>query len=128
RFRNNDFAGGLDAAADQLIARIGGEALPAVEATRPTRGAQGGFGFDWESLAIFLFFAVIVGAPIARRIFGAKLAPLVVGAGAGAIAMAITATLFVAILAGVVALVVTLLSGSGMFSGGGGGRGGRGGG
>jgi len=87
RFRENDFAGGLDGAADQLIARIGGEALPAVESPRPTRGAQGGFGFDWESLAIFLFFGVLVGAPIARRIFGAKLAPVVMGVGAGALAI-----------------------------------------
>lgn len=128
RFRENDFAGGLDGAVDQLIARIHGEALPAVEAPRPTRGAQGGFGFDWESLAIFLFFGVLVGAPIARRIFGAKLAPVVMGVGAGAIAMAITATLVVAVLAGVVALVVTLLAGAGGFPGGGGRGGGRGGG
>lgn len=129
RFRDNDFAGGLDGAVDQLIARINGEALPAVEAPRQPKGAQGGFGFDWESLAIFLFFGVLVGAPIARRIFGAKLAPVVMGVGAGAIAMAITATLVVAVLAGVVALVVTLLAGAGGFPGGGGGRGGgRGGG
>ncbi|MGF6528510.1 TPM domain-containing protein [Variovorax sp. PvP013] len=129
RFRENDFAGGLDGAADQLIARIDGEALPVVEAPRPTRGAQGGFGFDWESLAIFLFFGVLVGAPVARRIFGAKLAPVVMGVGAGAIAMAVTATLLIAVLAGVVALVVTLLGGLGGFGGGGGGgRGGRGGG
>ena len=32
RFRQNDFAGGLDAAADQLIARVKGEALPEVDA------------------------------------------------------------------------------------------------
>ena len=31
RFRENDFAGGLDAAADQLIARVKGEALPEVD-------------------------------------------------------------------------------------------------
>jgi uncharacterized protein len=129
RFRENDFAGGLDGAVGQLIARIDGEALPAVEAPRPTRGAQGGFGFDWESLAIFLFFGVLVGAPVARRIFGARLAPVVMGVGAGAIAMAVTATLLIAVLAGVVALVVTLLGGLGGFGGGGGGgRGGGGGG
>ncbi|HSU22584.1 MAG TPA: TPM domain-containing protein [Variovorax sp.] len=128
RFRGDDYAGGLDGAVDQLIARIDGEALPAVEAPRSSRGAQGAAGFDWESLAIFLFFGVLVGAPIARRIFGAKLAPVVMGVGAGAIAMAITATLVVAVLAGVVALVVTLLAGAGGFPGGGGRGGGRGGG
>jgi uncharacterized protein len=128
RFRENDFAGGLDAAVDGLIARINGEALPAVEAER-SDSRSGGFGFDWESLAIFLFFAVTIGAPIARRIFGAKLAPFVMGLGVGAAAMAVTATLFVALLAGFAALVVTLLSGAGLFAGGGrGGGGGFGGG
>ena len=73
RFRENDFAGGLDGAADQLIARIGGEALPASR-PRPTRGGAGRQRFRLGDLAIFLFFGVLVGAPIARRIFGAKLA------------------------------------------------------
>ena len=125
RFRNGDYAGGLDAAADQLIARISGEPLPAVVNERPAQRGQG--GFDWQNLAIFLFVAVIFGAPIARRIFGAKLAPVVMGVGVGAIAMVLTATMLIAIVAGIVALVVTVISGvSGM--GGGGGRGGRGGG
>ena len=129
RFRNGDYAGGLDAAADQLIARIGGEALPEVAQERRAQrgqGAQG--GFDWQNLAIFLFVAVIFGAPIARRVFGAKLAPVVMGVGVGAIAMALTATVLIAIVAGVVALVVTVISGASGGSGGGGGRGGRGGG
>lgn len=111
RFRDNDFAGGLNAAADQLIARISGEALPEVERRDDAR--SGGFGFDWESLAIFLFFAVVVGAPIARRIFGAKLAPFVMALGVGGVAMAITATVLVAAIAGIAALVVTLMAGVG---------------
>lgn len=127
RFRDNDFAGGLNAAADQLIARISGEALPEVERRNDAR--SGGFGFDWESLAIFLFFAVVVGAPIARRIFGAKLAPFVMGLGVGGVAMAITATVLVAAIAGIAALVVTLMAGVGPMlagnrRGGGGGFGG----
>ena len=111
RFRDNDFAGGLNAAADQLIARISGEALPEVERRDDAR--SGGFGFDWESLAIFLFFAVVVGAPIARRIFGARLAPFVMALGVGGVAMAITATVLVAAIAGIAALVVTLMAGVG---------------
>ncbi len=125
RFRQGDYAGGLDAAADQLIARINGEALPEVAPERRPQRGNGG-GFDWQNLAIFLFFAVIVGAPVARRIFGAKLAPVVMGVGVGAVAMVLTATVLIAVVAGVVALVVTLFAGVG--GGGGGGRGGRGGG
>ncbi|MDM0121118.1 TPM domain-containing protein [Variovorax arabinosiphilus] len=117
RFRGNDFAGGLNAAADQLIARISGEALPEVERRDDAR--SGGFDFDWESLAIFLFFAVVVGVPIARRIFGAKLAPFVMALGVGGVAMAITATVLVAALAGIAALVVTLMAGAGAMVGGG---------
>ena len=126
RFRNGDYAGGLDAVADQLIARISGEPLPAVVNERPAQRGQG--GFDWQNLAIFLFVAVIFGAPIARRIFGAKLAPVVMGVGVGAIAMVLTATVLIAIVAGIVALVVTVRSGVSGIGGGGGGRGGRGGG
>lgn len=124
RFREGDYAGGLDAAADQLIARISGEALPEVATER--QAPRGNGGFDWQNLAIFLFFAVIVGAPVARRIFGAKLAPVVMGVGVGAVAMLLTATVLIAIVAGVVALLVTLLAGAGGI-GGGGGRGGGGG-
>ncbi|MGI4779908.1 MAG: TPM domain-containing protein [Janthinobacterium lividum] len=126
RFREGDYAGGLDAAADQLIARISGEALPEIATERQVQRGNG--GFDWQNLAIFLFFAVIVGAPVARRIFGARLAPVVMGVGVGAIAMLLTATVLIALVAGVVALIVTLLSGvGGIGGGGGGGRGGGGG-
>ena len=117
RFRDDDFAGGLNAAADQLIARISGEALPAVERRDDAR--SGGFGFDWESLAIFLFFAVVVGAPIARRIFGAKLAPFVMALGVGGVAMAITGVVLVAAIAGIAALAVTLMAGVGSLINGG---------
>jgi uncharacterized protein len=116
-FRKDDYAGGLQAAADQLIARIKGEALPAPPAEKAQRRADS--GFDWTDLAIFLFIAVPVGASILRRILGAKLGALAVGGGVGAIAMAITSSLVVAGIAGVVALLYTLLAGgmTGMGSG-----------
>jgi len=56
RFRQGDFAGGLNGAADRLIARVTGEALPA-PAQREDRRSEAS-GFDWFDLAIFLFFAV----------------------------------------------------------------------
>ena len=58
-FRKGDFAGGLRAGADQLIARINGEPLPAPE-RKAERSSVGG-GFNWMDLAIFLFFAVPFG-------------------------------------------------------------------
>jgi uncharacterized protein len=117
-FRKDDYAGGLQAAADQLIARIKGEALPAPPAEK-TAQRSADSGFDWTDLAIFLFIAVPIGASILRRILGPKLGSLAVGGGVGAIAMAITSSLLVAAIAGVAALLYTLLAGGATAMGGG---------
>jgi uncharacterized protein len=112
RFRQDDYAGGLQAAADQLIARIKGEALPAPEQRDP-RSASGGAGFALFDFAILLLFAVPVVGTVLRSMFGAKLGPLVAGGGAGALAFFITTSAVVAALAGVIALVIALFSGGG---------------
>ena len=129
-FRRGDFAGGLDAAADRITALIKGEALPA-----PAAAPQAGFdvdGFDWEDLAVFVFFAVIAGASVVRRIFGRKLGALLTGAGTGAVVLFFTSSLLIASIAGFVAMLVGLFAGfsPGAFtrsSGGGGWSGGGGG-
>lgn len=141
RFRDNDFAGGLDAAADQLIARVKGEALPEVDSRSGdfgNGGRDGGSGFDWQDLAIFLFFGVLIGGPIARAILGKVFGPLALGGAAGVLVMVLTSSLVVAVLAGLGALLFTLLStafgagagrrGGGLGGGGFGGWGGGGGG
>lgn len=111
RFRENDFAGGLDAAGDQLIARIKGEALPEVDTKSGDFGAvHEERGFDWGDLAIFLFFGVLIGAPIARAILGKVLGPLALGGVTGAVVMVLTSSLVIAVLAGLGALLFTLLS------------------
>jgi uncharacterized protein len=145
-FRKGDYAAGLSAAADQLIARINGEALPApvpAKAQRTSNGI-GGLGFDWTDLAIFLFFAVPIGGSVLRGIMGRKLGSLVTGAGVGVIAMLVTSSIIVGAIAAFVALLFSLFSGGmggalpmggvrrggfggfggGGFSGGGGGGGG----
>lgn len=127
RFRANDFAGGLQAAADQLIARINGEALPAPPPQRDWHAgdARGSAGFDWFDLAIFLFFAVPIGGAILRRIFGRPLGTLLTGGAVGALAFLATTSVAIAAVAGVVALFVSLFSGlgGGMRRGGGWGAG-----
>jgi uncharacterized protein len=112
RFRENDFAGGLDAAADQLIARVKGEALPEVDSKSGDFGndARDDTGFDWQDLAIFLFFGVLIGGPIARAILGKVLGPLALGGATGVLVMVLTSSLVVAVLAGLGALLFTLLS------------------
>jgi uncharacterized protein len=107
-FRKGDFAGGLHAAADQIIARVTGEALPAPK--QPSQ--RGGAGFDWMDLAIFLFIAVPVMARVLRGILGRKLGAFATGAGVGTIALLITSSIVVAAIAALVALLLSMVSGA----------------
>lgn len=107
RFKQGDFAGGLDAAVDQLMALITGEALPAPVAA--ARGVKN--GFQWTDLAIFMFFAVPVVGAVARSIFGTKLGSLATGGLVGGIALLVTASLAIAALAALVGFVLALFSG-----------------
>ena len=130
RFKAGDYAGGISAGVDQLTARINGEALPEVTASANGSGNLPG-GFNWMDLAVFLFFAVPIGGAIAKSIFGQKLGSLITGGAVGTLAFMFTASLIIAGLAGVVALLFALFSGlSGASRGrsGGLGRGGFGGG
>ena len=115
RFRANDFAGGLQAAADQLIARINGEALPAPPPQRDWHAgdARGTQGFDWFDLAIFLFVAVPIGGAVLRRMFGRPLGTLLTGGGVGVLAFLATTSIAIAVVAGIVALFFSLFSGLG---------------
>lgn len=124
RFRQGDFAGGLDAAVDQIMARISGEALPTPR-SEPDRGKA---GFQWMDLAIFVFFAVPVVGAVARNILGPKLGTLATGGAIGALALFITSSLLIAGLAAVVALLFTLFSSFARSSGGAGWRSGHAGG
>ena len=130
RFRNNDFAGGLNAAVARLIGLVDGEALPAPSSGSDKDSSE---GIDWENLAIFLFIGVFIGAPIVRSIVGKKLGSVVMGGGIGVIAFLITTSIVIAVLAGMAALMVSLFSAvaasaPGRRGGGGGGFGGWGGG
>jgi uncharacterized protein len=129
RFRNNDFAGGLNAAVARLIGLVDGEALPAPSSGSDKDSSE---GIDWENLAIFLFIGVFVGAPIVRSIVGKKLGSVVMGGGIGVIAFFITTSIAIAVLAGLAALMVSLFSAVAASTpgrrGGGGGFGGWGGG
>lgn len=131
RFKAGDYAGGISAGVDQLSARIKGEALPEVGSAGTTGNSGLPGGFDWMDLAIFLFFAVPIGGAVAKSIFGQKLGSLITGGAVGTLAFMFTASLIIAGLAGVVALLFALFSGlSGASRGrsGGFGRGGFGGG
>lgn len=115
-FRNGDFAGGLGAAADALIARIDGEALPA-PTPQGRHQKEGLLDVDWEDLAVFLFFGVLVGGPVLRGLLGNKLGPLATGGLAGVAVFIVTTSLVVAALAAVAALLFTFFTGLGLGGG-----------
>ncbi|MEI7535924.1 MAG: TPM domain-containing protein [Comamonadaceae bacterium] len=109
-FRQGDFAGGLDAASEQIMALISAEALPEPAKASVFKNVR--VGFDWMDLAVFVFFAVPVAAAAARRLMGVKLAALVTGGAVGVIALLITSSLLIAGVAALAALLFTLVSGA----------------
>ena len=122
RFRNNDFAGGLNAAVDRLIGLVDGEPLP--EPSRNSSSGSSNDGSDWENLGIFLFVVVFAGAPIARAILGKTMGSVAMGGGIGVVAFFLTTSTVIAVIAGLIALMVSLFSGLAGFGPGRGGRGG----
>ena len=105
RFKQQDYAGGLDAGVTRIMGLITGEALPGPEQkATPSAGA-----FDWIELGIFMFIAVPVVGAVSRKILGNPLGAMVTGGIAGGIAALITASFVLATLAGLVAMVLALV-------------------
>ena len=125
-FREGDFYEGLSAGIDRLIKVIDGEPLPEVSRSNAGSGNPRAI----ESYFVLLLVATLAFGGLLRRLLGQLPAALVVGAGIGFLAWLIVAPILVALLAGVVAFVVTLFGGAmpGRLGGGGFGGGGFGGG
>ncbi len=134
-FKAGDYAGGLNTALDQLMARIRGENLPAPQ---PRGGSGGGglsSGLGLEKMGIFLFAAVALVGSLLTRLLGRTFGSLVTAGAAGGLAWAFTTSLWMAGGAAVAAVLLvgvfgvgTVLRGVMMMSGrGGGGFGGGGG-
>lgn len=113
RFRQNDYAGGLDAAADQIMALISGENLPAPQA-RPARGNDS--GFDLSSLAVFLFIAVPIVGRLLGSVLGRKFGSMVTGGAIGVLAWLFTSSLLIGAIAALVGVVFALASSVGGLS------------
>ena len=118
RFKQGDFAGGLSAAADQIMARISGENLAAPpEKSRRAKG-QGIAGFQWTDLAVFLFFAVPVGARVLGSIVGRKAGAVATGGVVGVLAWLFTSSALLAGGAAVVGIIFALIASLGSFGSG----------
>lgn len=105
-FRQGDFAGGILAGLDQLMAHIGGEGLP----PPATHASTAGNDVDWADALIILVFAVPLMSSVLRGLLGNKLGLVAGGAGAAVLAWAITGVWWLALGAGVLAMVVGLFS------------------
>ena len=115
-FRQGDYAGGLNAAVDQLAARIRGEALPAPTA-RPARDTGG----DWQGLGLFFFVGVPILGSILSGLLGRRTGALLTGLGAGTLAGWLATSWLLGLGAGVVAWILVGVMGSGGRGGGSGG-------
>ena len=102
-FKAGDYAGGLNAAVDQLAARVRGEALPAPKQPKPRDAAR---GFGWDQLAMFFFIGVPVIGAVLTGVLGRKLGGLATGGAAGAVAWFFGAPVLIAGAAAVVALMM----------------------
>jgi uncharacterized protein len=91
-FRAGDYAGGLEAALEQLIARIRGEALP----EPAKKQSVGDTGWQVEELLMFFFIAVPVIGSVMTGLLGRKLGTLATSGISGGIAWVLTASLLLA--------------------------------
>ena len=109
-FRQGDFAGGIDAGVDQMIKVIDGEQLPPPD--RRWRGNETGKSLAPLGNSLpFLIFAVIIGSVILRRVLGRGVGAVATGGVAGVLVWLFTHLLVFGAIAGVVALVFSLLGG-----------------
>jgi uncharacterized protein len=122
-FRNGDFAGGIEAGVDHILALIAGEELPLPQARLQAVGSQ------WMDLLIFMVFAVPIVSAVLRSIFGNKIGTLLTGFGSGGLAWMLTSVFWIAAGAGLLGMLAALfLQHLPAHGTSGGGRGGRGGG
>ena len=132
RFKQTDFYGGISAGLDQIIRVIDGEPLPAAR-TRPV-----GDDSDFNQYGPIIFLLALIVGGVLRSLLGRFPGALATGGVVAVLAWFVVGAVSVALGAGVIALLFTLLSGGfggrlggfgfGIGGFGAGGRGGRGGG
>lgn len=103
-FKRGDYAAGITAGLDQIMARVSGENLPLPETN--TRDSSNGFAP--MELLVFLVFAVPIASGVLRSLFGNKLGTLLTGAGAGGLAWVLTSVFWISVGAGLLAMLAAL--------------------
>ena len=108
KFRTGDFAGGINAGVDRIIAVINGEPLPV-----PQPQAAHGVDVDWDtmtSLAPFVLIGAIIGGGVLRAMLGRLLGSAATGGLFGIIAWAVAGSLGAAILVGIIGFAVAMFA------------------
>lgn len=103
RFKQGDFYGGITAGVGQMIRVVDGEPLPQ-PATQPTDNTVGQF------FPILILLALVVGT-VLRSVLGRFPGALATGGVVGVLAWLVAGTAAIALAAGVIALLFTLLTG-----------------
>ncbi|MGU7838303.1 TPM domain-containing protein [Burkholderia sp. AW33-5] len=111
RFRNGDFYGGITAGLDGIMRVTSGEPLPPPQ--RPPRASDGA-----GRLLPVLFLLTVMAGGLLRAMFGRLPGAVVTGGVVGVLAWILSQALFVAIAAGMMALLFTLLGGGMRAAGG----------
>ena len=119
-FKQGDFYGGITAGVDQIIRVMDGEPLPAPK-TNPATGIA-----DIQRYVPVIFVLALVLGAVLRSVLGRFPGALVTGGAVAGIAWLFAGALSIALVAGVIALLFTLLSGGMGGPGAGGHRGGFG--
>jgi uncharacterized protein len=109
RFREGDFAGGIEAGVDRMLSVIEGEELPPPEAGWGSDGSGGLRGVG--PLLPFAFFAIPVAGSVLRRIFGRVIGPLVAGGAVFALVWLLTRIFFIALGFGLLTALFAALAG-----------------
>ena len=117
RFRTGDFAGGLQAAIEQVNRLIQGENLPLPPpsplpspASRRVPVADSSASIDWFGLGLFLLVGAVIAGSMLRRLFGRLLGPLLTGAAAAGVAYLLTGSTGFAALAGLIGFMIGLMT------------------
>ena len=109
RFREGDYAGGVEAGVDRIVRLVDGEPLPEPQADA---NGDGSGGSPWDAVAGPLFLLLVFGAGVLRAVFGRFFGAAATGALGGAITWFVIGSVLAAGFIGVGAFLVALLLGA----------------
>jgi len=105
RFKQGDFYGGITAGVDQIIRVVDGEPLPA-----PSVASSGGLADIQQYVPVIFILALVVGG-VLRSVLGRFPGALATGGAVAVVAWLVAGAVSIALVAGVMALLFTLVSG-----------------